>query len=107
MYHLPTPILLAALAVTPASAGPQKFGIEDTCRQAQTTIAGIGRTYENCLQDERAALAQLRKDWTGYPARMRADCERESTLGGLPSYVDLQQCIEMQVQLKKLGLQVK
>jgi hypothetical protein len=49
---------------------------------------------KSCARDEKQALAQLQKQWSKFPAQKRAGCVSQNTIGGTPSYVGLQTCLQ-------------
>jgi hypothetical protein len=65
------------------------------CRGERTGIAADQQAsaYQGCLHDEQAAQAELRQNWTAYPAAARENCAQ---LGGIiGSYVEMLVCIEI------------
>ena len=55
----------------------------------------LAQPLANCMRDENEARQQLDAVWSTYSAPIRERCEREATLLGEGSYVDLLTCIQM------------
>jgi hypothetical protein len=70
------------------------YDVRAMCRYA-AQVAGSVESEQTCLQEEQASRAELEKKWATFPSGDRAHCAAESSAGGLPSYVDLQTCLEM------------
>jgi hypothetical protein len=71
--------------------------IESICRDAQSAALPESKeaAYKSCLNDERAALSQLRQKWSHYSTQQRMTCAEPGQ--GVPiSYVELQTCLDMQ-----------
>jgi hypothetical protein len=49
---------------------------------------------EACFNQENRARDDLRGKWAGFPAEHRASCLKTTSVGGIPSYVQLQTCLE-------------
>ena len=47
-----------------------------------------------CIDQETQARDALRDNWAGFPAEHRESCIKTTTVGGIPSYVQLQTCLE-------------
>jgi hypothetical protein len=73
--------------------------VEKTCKDSlaadQAGGVVLAQPLENCLRDENNAKQQLDPVWLTYPAPLRERCEKEATLLGEGSYVDLLTCIQM------------
>jgi hypothetical protein len=89
----------AGTLVVPVGDKVPVINIEKTCKDslAADKEAGVnlGQPLENCMRDENDAKQQLNASWSAYPAPLRDRCEREATLLGEGSYVDLITCIQM------------
>ena len=75
------------------------INIENTCKDSlaadkEASIA-LPQPIDNCMRDENNAKQQLDAAWSTYPAPLRASCEREATLLGEGSYVDMLTCVQM------------
>jgi hypothetical protein len=110
------PVVTVALAAFAAvAAGPipalaanndvPQFDVKPSCTSATKAANDLNkagdnlrpgdRSADNCIHDETDAKAKLDGQWTQYPVLERQRCSRLSTLGGLPSYVELLTCLEM------------
>jgi hypothetical protein len=47
------------------------------------------------VNDEQKAKRQLAGQWSKFPAPSRASCISQESVGGTPSYVSLQTCLQM------------
>ena len=75
------------------------INVEKTCKDSvaadnEAKIA-LAQPLENCMRDENNAKQQLSAVWSTSPAPMRDRCEKEATLLGEGSYVDLLTCMQM------------
>jgi hypothetical protein len=50
---------------------------------------------KSCINDEQKAKQQLAGRWSKVPAPSRASCVSQESIGGTPSYVSLQTCLQM------------
>ncbi len=55
-----------------------------------------------CIDQETRARDALRDNWAGFPAEHRASCIKTTTVGGIPSYVQLQTCLETRRDASKI-----
>ena len=91
-------VLSAASICLARESGPPTIDIEKLCRgdmdaMREVFAAGDLQGMDTCVADERAAREQLFKDWTTYPASVKAACVQPQEY--LPGYVEWQTCIEM------------
>jgi hypothetical protein len=86
-------LLLAAHGVL-ASEVP-RLNIEAGCRAAPRLLAQDPNPYDQCMKDERAARSELENKWAGYAPEHRQLCVRETSLDGMPSYVEVLTCLQM------------
>jgi hypothetical protein len=104
------PVILTASHLLLVSDVP-KLNIEPSCRAAAEAAVGQNRDTNACLRDENQARDKLQEEWNQYSRNQQARCLRLSTLGGLPSYVELLTCLQMAKAAKKepddKGLNVK
>jgi len=84
-------VLPAAIAM--AQAPP--LNVEATCRATPAVNLDQQGTYDNCIRSENAARDRLGKTWDDIRADWRSTCLKTTTLGGIPSYVELLTCVEM------------
>ena len=90
---LALPLAQTTLAV---AAGVPRFNIKATCRQAQP-LSGSGdkNVYQGCVDSEVEARKQLTKLWRSFKDISRRSCVGETQIGGVPSYVDLLSCLQL------------
>ena len=94
-----TPVYAALfwLVALPASAAEiPHFNFERTCRETPPVAMDQKATYEQCMADERQARQRLGPAWAKASPKARSQCSSLTRLGGLPSYVELITCIEME-----------
>src|ERR1700761_6377991 len=92
------------LAVSVADTVP-RYDLLPTCRKAIALAAGEGsggRTVKSCMAAEEEARKSLEKDWAKTPAAEQTQCMGTVKVGGAPSYVELQTCLEMMRDSRKL-----
>ena len=100
---------LAATAcpVSAATDGVPKLDVSQSC-QAARSFAGSGKdliptalgisykdlTFQRCVQDEKAAHAQLVARWSHFNLADRRDCLGQGR-SPVPSYVEILTCLQM------------
>ena len=89
-------VLSSQLVVTVADGVP-KFDIARTCKLDVAATAGLSvdQSIKSCVNDEQRAKQQLAGQWSKFPAPSRASCTSQESVGGTPSYVSLQTCLQM------------
>lgn len=89
--------LVAVTAPALAEDGPPKLDVESTCKAAQRAQVSISdnASLEGCLQSERGAQKELKKNWGKYPGSAKNQCSQQFKAGGSPSYVELVTCLEL------------
>ena len=96
-------VFLGLTALTMSAAGAAetmpKFDLEPTCRGATRQEAMVPNqtdraAREICFRKENEARSHLRQNWSSFPAEHRTSCVRTTSVGGIPSYVQLQTCLE-------------
>ena len=99
MFAVPALLITLTLTVPVADRMPV-FDVEPGCRAATTLMTlDVGR-QKLCLADEASARAEVAKQWARYPAGDRTRCTAEAQLDGLPSYVDLLECLTLAREAK-------
>ena len=88
--------LSSQLFVTVADTVP-KFDIARSCKldAAATSGLSVDQSIKSCIDDEQKALQQLGSQWSKFPAASRASCTSQESIGGTPSYVSLQTCLQL------------
>lgn len=95
------PALLMELALTvPVSDKMPVFDVRGSCRAATKQMTLDAGRQKLCLADEGTARAEVAKHWSSYPAGDRKRCAAEAQLDGLPSYVDLLECLTLAREAK-------
>jgi hypothetical protein len=89
--------LTAILAALPAAAfaDAPTLNVQATCRATPAVNLDQQATYDNCMRSENAARDRLNKTWAKMRVDWRSTCLKTTTLGGVPSYVELLTCVEM------------
>jgi hypothetical protein len=88
--------LSSQLVVTVADRVPT-FDIVRNCRQilAATADLSVKQSLKTCVNDENKARRQLASQWSKFLASSKAECISQESIGGTPSYVSLQTCLQM------------
>jgi hypothetical protein len=70
--------------------------VESMCQAEQSAAPPDSKAsdFQSCVNDERKALNELRRNWARYPIKARATCAAPDEIS--ISYVELQTCLEMQ-----------
>ncbi len=87
-----------ALAVLPSAAfadAVPNLNVAATCRATPAVNLDQQGTFDNCMRSENAARDRLAKSWNKMRGDWRSTCLKTTTLGGVPSYVELLTCVEM------------
>jgi hypothetical protein len=92
-------IAVAAQFVVAADGVPD-INYEAGCRAAAAANVSLGITVDDqsvnsCLAEEKDARDKLAQQWTQFSPNNRVHCEREAALGQMPSYVELQTCLQI------------
>ena len=92
-------LLLAAIPLTMqlvamAVSQPPDLDVHASCRAVEPRSAP-GTSREVCQRSEREASSRLTREWKDFRPADRRYCMGLSTLGGLPSYVELLTCLEL------------
>jgi hypothetical protein len=96
LIHLPI-VILASLHPTPIADALPKFDIARECQFE----AGSKEELDRCVTDETQAREQLQTEWAQFTPSAKTQCNQESGVGGIFSYVELQTCLEMERDAKK------
>src|SRR5438270_1950968 len=95
MRRLTLILAFAALPASAALADAPILNVQATCRATPAVNLDQQATYDNCMRSENAARERLNKTWGKMRADWRSTCLKTTTLGGVPSYVELLTCVEM------------
>ena len=90
-------IALSSQLIVAVSNGVPVFDITRTCKLDLAATAGLSdnQSIQACIRDEKRAQQQLGTQWSKYPASSKAQCIPQESVGGTPSYVSLQTCLQM------------
>jgi len=90
-------IVLGSQLVVPVADGVPKFDIARSCKLDIAATAGLSvdQSLKSCINDEQKARQQLGSQWSKFPAASRASCTSQESVGGTPSYVSLQTCLQI------------
>lgn len=76
--------------------------IASSCRDI-STVEVKTTSYENCIAEENTARDQLRIEWPKFSANAHEQCMHLVAAPALPSYVTLQQCLQMKRDAENLA----
>jgi len=99
MFAVP-PVLLTLALTMPVSDKMPTFDVRGSCQAATQQMTLDAGRQKLCLADEGSARAEVAKHWSSYPAGDRTRCAAEAQLNGLPSYVDLLECLTLAREAK-------
>jgi hypothetical protein len=90
-------IVLGSQLVMPVADGVPKYDIARNCKLDVAATAGLSvdQSLKACIRDEQKARQQLGSQWSKFPAASRSSCAGQENIGGTPSYVSLQTCLQM------------
>jgi hypothetical protein len=90
-------ILALGAAVASCEVSQASAAIVRNCKLDVAATAGLSvdQSLKSCINDEQKARRQLGSQWSKFPAASRASCTSQESIGGTPSYVSLQTCLEM------------
>jgi hypothetical protein len=90
-------IVLTSQLVMPVADDVPKFDIARSCKLDVAATAGLSvdQSVKSCMNDEQKAKQQLAGQWSKFPASSRASCTSQESIGGTPSYVSLQTCLQL------------
>ena len=90
-------IVLGTQLAMPVADGVPKFDIDRNCKLDVAATAGLSvdESVKSCISDEQKAKQELTGQWSKFPAAGRASCTSQESIGGTPSYVSLQTCLQM------------
>ena len=103
------PIFVGMHILVATTGDVPRVEIEKTCRASEKAIKDVfgnsvmGNIFENCMEDEKANLEQLLKDWGTYPAAAKAQCVQPAVY--MPNYTEWLTCLEMERDVRKMRLE--
>jgi nitrate/nitrite-specific signal transduction histidine kinase len=88
---------LTAVLLVAGSDSVPKLDVSPSCHDAATLGDDMNTTFDQCMNDEHDALAQLQKEWNQFSLPDRQSCTAEQAdivgLSSLSSYVELLECL--------------
>jgi hypothetical protein len=90
-------MVLGTQLVMPVADGVPKFDMARSCKLDVAATAGltVDQSVKTCMRDEQKARQQLAGQWSKFKPANRASCTSQESIGGTPSYVSLQTCLQM------------
>ena len=90
-------IALSSHLVIAVANGVPVFDVARSCKLDAAATGGLtdNQSVQACIRDEKRAQQQLGSQWSKYPASSKAECIPQESIGGSPSYVSLQTCLQM------------
>jgi hypothetical protein len=102
MLKFMIPAMLSAGFAIPIADGPPTLAFESGCRETARKDPLKLITVENCMAQERDAQKDLVKDWDTFSAVDRSHCQNLTSVGGMPSYVELLVCLQISRDARQL-----
>jgi hypothetical protein len=92
-------IVLSSQLVFTVADGVPVFDITRSCKLDLASTVGLTDTgsQKACVSEEKRARQQLGTQWSKFSASSKAECIPQESIGGTPSYVSLQTCLQMSV----------
>jgi hypothetical protein len=95
---------LTGLILTAADT-PPKFNPAQGCKAAaaidQSMDLAVSQSYESCMNDEESARKELTNTWSKYTPQEKSRCVGQTEVGGIPSYVEILECLLVTVGVDK------
>ena len=90
-------IVLSSQMVVAVADGVPQFDVARSCKLDVAATAGLSvdQSIKSCVNDEQRAKRQLAGQWSKFAAPSRASCISQESIGGTPSFVSLQSCLQM------------
>ena len=78
------------------------FDIVRSCKLDLAATAGLSdvQSLKSCVNDETTARKQLGSQWSKFTPSSKKSCVSQESIGGTPSYVSLQTCLQMDIWVK-------
>lgn len=89
-----TALVLGAQLMFVADEVP-KLDTTPSCQAAAQFGAQSKTTFAQCMKDEDSARAAIEKEWSTFTPSTIPSCLSETRSDGTPSYVELQECLEL------------
>jgi hypothetical protein len=88
------------------------FNVEPMCVAVaqEHNMTGLNRdskkAHDDCLDSEAKLRGQLERKWPEFALADKSECEREASNGGVQSYTELLNCLEIDQDVQKLSGEV-
>jgi hypothetical protein len=70
----------------------------------QSIDLAVSQDYKACLADEESAKQQLQQSWSKYPEAAQKRCVGQTEDGGMPSYVEVLECLLVTINVDNPSL---
>ena len=104
--NITLPIFLVgavAGSVLMVANAPPKFNVAPGCKAAaainQSMDLAVSQDYQSCMNDETSAHQELVQSWSKYSAAEKERCVGQTEVGGMPSYVEVLECLLVTVNV--------
>jgi hypothetical protein len=109
--NITLPILLAGAltggVITVADNSFPQFNPGPGCKAAsainQSIDLAVSQDYKACMADENSAKQELQQSWSKYSANDKRRCVGQTMDGGMPSYVEVQECLVVTIGVEVPG----
>ena len=109
--NITLPILLAgtltAGVIQVADTSFPQFNPAPGCKAAsainQSMDLSLSQDYKSCVVDEDSAKKELQQTWSKYSANDKRRCVGQTMDGGMPSYVEVQECLVVTIDVEVPG----
>jgi len=109
MFLTFAPMFVGMHVLVAAAGDVPRVDLEKTCRASEKTIkevfgnTGTANTFQNCMEQEKANLEQLLKDWRTYTAAAKVRCVQPSAY--MANYTEWLTCLEMDRDAARMRLE--
>ena len=110
--NITLPILLAGAltggVIKVADNSFPQFNPGPGCKAAsainQSIDLAVSQDYKACMADEDSAKQELQQSWSKYSADDKRRCVGQTDVGGVPSYVEVLECLLVTVNVDNPSL---
>jgi hypothetical protein len=90
-------IALSSQLIVTVADGVPTFDIARSCKLDVAATSGLSddQSLKACVNGEKMVRQQLGSQWSQFSASSKAECIPQESIGGTPSYVSLQTCLQM------------
>jgi hypothetical protein len=109
--NITLPLLLAGAltggVIPVADTSFPQFNPAPGCKAAsainQSIDLAVSQDYKACMADEDSAKKELQQTWSKYSAADKKRCVGQTEDGGMPSYVEVQECLVVTIGVEVPG----